>query len=84
MNFKKEIEDMIDLFQNRLNYSIKIAPKVGEYRYGQCKSYKEILEILKDLKKRMDRAEKIEEHKKEEEKRPIEHNIFKEPDLPVV
>ena len=84
MNINREIEDTIEIFENRLKTATKLAYKSSDYHFGQCKSYKEIIMVLKDMKKRMDRAEKIEEHKKDVKNVPTHQNIFKKDDLPVV
>ena len=84
MNINREIEDALEILQNRRKIAIKSARSDSTYSYGRVTAFNECIAILKDIKKRMDRAEKIEEHHKELEKTPMEHNIYKENDLPVV
>ena len=84
MNIERELEEAIDLLQNRRKISIKVAPQIGEYRYGMVKAYNECLEILKDMKKRMDRDEKITKIEKSEKTEPTHQNILKRDELPIV
>jgi hypothetical protein len=52
MNVQKELEDILEILEYRRKISMKLSSKVGEYRYGQVKSYNEAIELLKDLKRR--------------------------------
>jgi len=84
MNIERELEEAIDLLQNRRKISIKVAPQIGEYRYGMVKAYNECLEILKDMKKRMDRDQKITKIEKSEKKGLPVQNILEKNELPIV
>ena len=68
LNIEKELDDILEILQNQKKIAIKVSSKSGEYRFGQVKAYNQSIELLKDLKKRIDRTEKIESHDKKEEK----------------
>jgi len=84
MNITRELEDTIEIFENRLKTATKSAYKSSDYHFGQCKSYKEIIMVLKDMKKRMDRDEKITKIEKSEKTEPTHQNILKRDELPIV
>ncbi|HUS51467.1 MAG TPA: hypothetical protein VMZ91_14960 [Candidatus Paceibacterota bacterium] len=84
MNITRELEDTIEIFENRLKIATKLAYKSSDYHFGQCKSYKEIIMVLKDMKKRMDRDEKITKIEKSEKTEPTHQNILKRDELPIV
>jgi hypothetical protein len=58
MNVQKELDDILEILQYRRKISMKVSSKVGEYRYGQIKSYNEAIELIKDLKNRWIEHEK--------------------------
>ena len=84
MNITRELEDTIEIFENRLKTATKSAYKSSDYHFGQCKSYKEIIMVLKDMKKRMDRDEKMTKIEKSEKKGLPVQNILEKNELPIV
>ena len=77
MNVQKELEDMLEILKYRRKIAMKVSTKVGDYRYGQIKSYNEAIQLIEDLEKRW------KEHEKNiaEKDIPIPAVKIKKPDL---
>ena len=79
MNVQKELEDILEILKYRRKVSMKVSSKVGDYRYGQIKSYNEAVQLIEDLEKRWKEHEKnIAQHSNPD---PPVKIVKKEPDL---
>lgn len=59
MNVQKELEEMLEILKYRRKIAMKVSSRVGEYRYGQIKSYNEAIQLIEDLDKRWKEHEKL-------------------------
>jgi len=59
MNIQRELEDILENLKHHRKIAMTVSSKVGDYRYGQIKSYNEAIQLIEDLKKQVDSQEKL-------------------------
>ena len=67
MNMINELNDIIEILENQYKISSKYSTNSNEYRIGMAAGLKLSLNVIKDLKKRIDDSEKIIINKKSKE-----------------